>query len=143
MVHGRHFYLVWDTEIHALCGRGHRTLDRKQPIYELAERVRGEGRSYWDDRTDDRGSPDCRISDRDGVRGGRGYGLRYVPLDHVVRFQHAWDHSEKLDRFPDRLDVVRSVSAEGHCAACRVPYAASRIFVAVTCANGSTRPARL
>jgi uncharacterized membrane protein YkgB len=43
MVYGGYFYLVRDTEIHALCGRGHRTLDRTQPIYELAERVRGEG----------------------------------------------------------------------------------------------------
>lgn len=44
MVYGAHFYLVWDTEIHALCGRGDSTLDRKQPICALAGRVRGEAR---------------------------------------------------------------------------------------------------
>ena len=49
----------------------------------------------------------------------------------VVRFHHAWDHSEKSDRFPDHLDVARAVSVERHCAACRVFYAASRILVAV------------
>ena len=42
MVSGGDFYLVRDTEVHALCGRSHRTLDRKQPIYELAGRVRRE-----------------------------------------------------------------------------------------------------
>jgi uncharacterized membrane protein YkgB len=32
MAYGGHFYLVWDTEIHALCGRGHRTPDRNSPF---------------------------------------------------------------------------------------------------------------
>jgi hypothetical protein len=27
MVYGGHFYLVWNTEIHALCSRGHRAPD--------------------------------------------------------------------------------------------------------------------
>src|SRR6516165_8293400 len=95
MVYGGHFCLVWNTEIHALCGRGHCTLDRKQPIYGLAESVRGEGRSqdYWYDRTDDRSSPDFRIGDPDRICWGRGYGLRYVPLNCVVLFQHAWGAS--------------------------------------------------
>jgi uncharacterized membrane protein YphA (DoxX/SURF4 family) len=65
------------------------------------------------------------------------------PHNHVVRFQHARDHSEKLDRFPDHLDVPRAVSAEGHCAARRVLYAASRIFVAVTCASWKIRRSQL
>src|SRR5262245_28681667 len=137
MVAGGHFHLVCDAEIHGLCGRVHRTLDRKQPTYELAERVRGEGPSqgYRDDRADDRGGPDYRVGDPGGVCCGRGDGLRFVPLNHVVPFQHAWDLSEELDRFPDRLYVGRAVSVEGHCAACRVLYAASRILVAVTCAS--------
>src|SRR5262250_1035330 len=98
MVYGGHFCLVWDTEIHALCGRGHRTLDREQPIYGLAERVRGEGRSedYWDDRADDGDSADHRIGNPDRVCRGRRDGLRYVPPDDIVLFQHAWRHSEKL-----------------------------------------------
>src|SRR5229473_3168493 len=62
MVYGGHLHLVRDTKIHTLCGRSHRALDRTQPIYELAECVRGGGRSQdcRDDRTDDRGSLDCR-----------------------------------------------------------------------------------
>ena len=78
-------------------------------------------------------SPDFRIGDPDRICCGRGYGLRYVPLNCVVLFQHAWGHSEKLDRFPNHLDVVRTVSAEGHCPARCVLYAASGILVAVTC----------
>ena len=35
----------------------------------------------------------------------------------------------------DHLDVARAVSAEGHCAACCVRYAGSRICVAVTCVS--------
>ena len=133
MVSGGDFYLVRDTEVHALCGRGHRTLDRKQPIYELAGRVRGERPSQndWDDRTDDCGNFDYRIGDPNRVCRRRGYGLRHLPLNHVVRFHRAWDHSEKFDRFPNHLDVARAVSVERHCAACRVFYAASRILVAV------------
>jgi hypothetical protein len=133
MVYGGHFYLVWDTEIHTLRCRGHSALDRKQPIYAVVGRIRAEGLSqdHWDDRADDRGSPDRGSGDPDGVCRGGGYGLRDVPLNHVVRFYHFWDHSEELDRLPGRLDVGRAVSAEGYCAACRVVYAASRTAVAM------------
>ena len=38
-------------------------------------------------------SPDFRIGDPDRICCGRGYGLRYVPLNCVVLFQHAWGAS--------------------------------------------------
>ena len=69
MIYGGHLHLVGDTKICPLRGRGHRALDRTQPAYELAERVRvgGEAKIVGTIELTTRCIPDYRINEPDSV----------------------------------------------------------------------------